>query len=234
MKKPPFRTLKLFLHRLAGTRVARLSGVRLMTDGRVPKSLATAIFKGTYELPERILVEQSVKPGDRVLEIGTGLGFVSILCARAAGEGNVLSYEANPKLEPIIRENHRLNGVEPNLRMRAVTRDGMPVEFHQNDNVVSSSLLERGLDDRKIRVEADSIDTAIADHAPSVIVMDIEGGEIDALSETALDGVRDLVIELHPHIVGDAATDDLLGRLADRGFALKAREHKNVLLSRGG
>lgn len=233
MKKPPFRTLRLMLHRLLGSKTAKLADVRLTTDtAQIPRSLATAIFKGTYELAERRLVTRALRPGDRVLEIGTGLGFVSLLCARIAGAQNVLSYEANPALEPIIRANHKLNDLAPALRMRAVTRNGAPVAFHQNANVVSSSLLERGLEATRIEVPSDAFDAALTEHRPDVIVMDIEGGELDVLSETALTGVRALVIELHPHIVGEEATNALLASLAERGFSETAREHKNVLLTR--
>ncbi len=235
MKKPPFRTLRLMAHRLLRSKTATLADVRLTTDtGLVPRSLATAIFKGTYELAERRLVTRALRPGDRVLEIGTGLGFVSLLCARIAGADNVLSYEANPALEPIIRANHALNNMTPTLRMKAVTRDGAPVTFHQNDNVVSSSILERGLEAKKIEVPSDAFDAALAEHRPDVIVMDIEGGEMDVLADTALNGVRALVIELHPHIVGEEATAALLSSLAERGFVQEAREHKNVLLTRAG
>ena len=89
----------------------------------------SALFKGTYEDNERRLVRGLLKPGDRVLEIGTGIGLVSLVCAKICGAGNVLSYEANPQLERIIRKNYELNGLTPNLRMRAVTTDGRSVSF---------------------------------------------------------------------------------------------------------
>ncbi|MDT8856003.1 FkbM family methyltransferase [Paracoccaceae bacterium Fryx2] len=234
MKKPPFRALTLLWHRLTGSKTVTLAGVRLHTDaGRVPRSLQSAIFKGRYELPERVLATRALRKGDRVLEIGTGLGFISLLCSRLAGPGQVVSYEANPALAPIIAANYALNGLDPRLVLKAVTTDGAPVTFFQNDNVVSSSLLDRDLGARRITVESDPINSVIDAHRPDVIVMDVEGAEIALLTEAHLAGVRAMVVEVHPHIVGQAAIDALLAHLAAQGFGVAQTLHKNVLLTPG-
>jgi FkbM family methyltransferase len=232
-EKSPFRSLRLAWHRLRGTRVASLSGIRLnVGPDAVPRAVSTAVFKGSYEAPERILVSAAVRHGDSVVEIGTGIGFISILCTMAAGAGRVYSYEANPALKPVIEANYALNRLAGHLTMKAVTRDGAPVEFFANDNIISSSTQDRGLQARRIRVDSEAIDDVLAQRRPAVVVMDIEGAEIDVLSETALDGVRDLVIELHPHIVGDQPTAALMDSLKARGFRLARQVHKNVHMTR--
>ena len=234
-RKPPFRTLRLVLNRIQNAQVARIGSVRLNTNpADIPRPLRTAIFKGLYELPERQLVEASVRPGDRVLEIGTGLGFISILCTQRAGEGLVLSYEANPALQPAIEGNYRLNGLTPNLKMRAVTVEGQPISFYQNANVISSSLLDRENDARKITVESDPINGVIAAHRPDVIVMDVEGAEVDLLAAADLTHVRALVVETHEHIVGADRTAAMIAALAAKGFAVRQTIHKNILLTRQG
>ena len=218
-EKSPFRSLRLAWHRLIGTRRHALAGVTLdLSPGLVPRSVATAVFKGSYEAPERVLVAAALRPGDAVVEIGTGIGFISILCARIAGEGRVHSYEANPALERVIRRNYVLNAVVPDLTMKAVTRDGAPVEFFASDNIISSSTQDRGLSATRMRVESEALDAVLGRHRPAVVVIDIEGAEIDVLSDSALGGVRDLVIELHPHITGEEATRRMLDGLRARGF----------------
>ncbi|MFN0113866.1 MAG: FkbM family methyltransferase [Paracoccaceae bacterium] len=231
--KSPFRSLRMLWHRLTGTRIAVLDGVRLhVGPGAVPRSVSTAIFKDMYEAPERMLVAEAVRPGDTVVEIGTGIGFISLLAARLAQPGRVHSYEANPALKPVIEANYALNGLTPDLTMKAVTGDGAPVEFFANDNIVSSSTQDRGLAARKIRVDSEALDAVLARTRPTVIVIDIEGAEIGVLAESPLAGVRELVIELHPHIVGDGPTASLLDSLAARGFRLVRRVHKNVRMTR--
>jgi FkbM family methyltransferase len=234
-RKPPFRTLRLVLNRILNTQVARIGTVRLNTNpADIPRPLRTAIFKGLYELPERQLVEASVRQGDRVLEIGTGLGFISILCTQRAGTGKVLSYEANPVLQSAIEANYRLNGLTPNLRMRAVTVEGQPISFFQNANVISSSLLDRENDAQKITVDSDPINQVIAAHRPDVIVMDVEGAETDLLTVADLTNVRAIVVETHEHIVGADKTAAMIEALSAKGFSMRQTIHKNLLLTRQG
>ena len=232
-EKSPFRSLRLAWHRLRGTRSATLAGVRLNVGaGAVPRSISTAIFKQSYEAPERILVADAVRRGDSVVEIGTGIGFISLLATRIAGPGRVHSYEANPALKRVIEANYALNGLTPDLTMQAVTKDGGSIEFHADDNIISSSLADRSLGARRIRVESEALDAVLARHRPDVIVMDVEGAETGILEGSPLAGVRDLVIELHPHVVGEEATRRMLDGLRARGFRLARTVHKNVHLTR--
>lgn len=231
--KSPLRTLRLFWHRLTGRKVTTLDGLRLICDtAKVHRAVATAIIKGSYEAPERVLVRAALRAGDKVVEVGTGVGVVSLLCNRLAGAGNVLSYEANTALEPVIRENFALNGLEPRLRLRAVTLDGAPITFYRNDNVVSSSIYDRGLKAQTITVESDPIDRVLADEGADVLVMDVEGAEIDLLGRTNLTGLREIIVELHPHIVGEAATEAMIAGICAQGFVDAGRIHKNIRLSR--
>lgn len=69
-----------------------------LTRSGMNEVVAMSFIRGTYELPEITAVEQLVRHGDRILEVGCGLGVVTALAARAAGTGRVLSYEANPAL----------------------------------------------------------------------------------------------------------------------------------------
>lgn len=234
-EKSPFRSLRLAWHRLSGSRTTRLDGLTLTCDpALVPRSVATAIVKGSYEAAERDLVRAALRPGDRVLEIGAGVGVVALTCAQAVGTENVLSYEANAALEPVIRENFRLNGRTPNLRMRAISSDGAPLRFFRNENIVSSSVHDRGLAAQEIVVPSDRIDDALTEHRATVLVMDIEGAENAILPAADLSGLREMIIELHPHIVGEEPTEMLIRSLKDRGFTETGRRHKNIRLTRKG
>ena len=231
--KPPFCNLRLLWHRMIGRKVTKLDGLRLVCDpALVRRSVSTAIIKGSYEAPERVLVRAALRPGDKVVEVGTGVGVVSLLCNHLAGAGNVTSFEANSALEPIIQKNFSLNGMTPRLRLRAVTVDGLPISFYQNENVVSSSIYDRGLEAEKTTVESDPIDQVLADERATVLVMDVEGAEIDLLRAADLSGLREIIVELHPHIVGEEATRAMIDDVCARGFVDAGRIRKNVRLSR--
>ncbi len=142
------------------------------------------------------------------------------------------SFEANAALEPVIRDNFALNGLEPRLRLRAVTVDGTPISFFRNENVVSSSIYDRGLAAQKVTVESEPIDRVLAEEQATVLVMDVEGAEIDLLDRADLSGLREIIVELHPHIVGDTATEAMIASICAQGFADTGRIHKNIRLSR--
>jgi FkbM family methyltransferase len=229
----PFRNLRLYWHRARDTQAVTLAGVTLRSGADQARAVRNGLFKRTYEAPEQHLLQRAVRPGDRVLEVGAGIGFIGLLSARLAGQaGRVVSYEANPRLKPVIEANYALNPLNPELRMRAITRDGAPVSFHVSDNVVSSSLYHRAETQSEVTVESDSLEAALADVAPDVLVMDVEGAEVDLLAEGDLAPVRCAVIELHPHIVGEARITALLESLEQRGLVVIARLEKNVLIER--
>ena len=225
------RNLKMHWRRLRNVKTLTVRGVKVSTaSGEIQKTVRSMLFKGTYEAHECDLVERGVHSGDRVLEIGTGIGLVSLVATRlCGGEGRVFSYEANPDLEPVIRENYRLNGWTPDLTMRAVTSDGRDLPFFRSSNVISSSVIDRNLAGDKIVVQSLAINDIIDEHLPSVVIMDVEGSEVDLLSTANLSRVRILIVEMHPHIVGKEKIKMLVGDIETRGFRLADICHKTCL-----
>lgn len=232
-QKSPFRGLKRLWHRSLGTKRMTQNGVMLSTDPAVvPKTVRYGIFAGVYEAAEAALVTACLKPGDRVLEIGAGTGFISLLATRTCGQGNVFSFEANPAMETVIRGNYALNPVTPELTMKAVTTDGQPITFHSADNLVSSSIFDRELEGKAVTVESIALNDLLNKLKPTVIVIDVEGAEIGLMATGNLDTVDRIIMELHPHIVGDEAVAEMLRGLELKGFAVTEQVDKNVLLTR--
>lgn len=229
----PFRNLRRAWHMALGTAHYSHFGVRLKTGpSDLPKSVRGHIFKGGYEDVEAELVNAIVRPGDIVLEVGTGIGFVSILCTKRAGQGQVTSYEANPALEQIIRDNYAENGMIPDLRMRAVTVDGNPIRFFADPGILSSSVVDRELESKEITVESHSMAFVMEESLPDVIVMDVEGAEVDLLPTADLSVVRAMIVEVHPHIVGPDRIAAMDAALAEKGFFPTETRHKTVLYQR--
>lgn len=227
------RNLKLHWRRLRDLKEIELHGVRVKCGkDDVPRSVRSALFKETYEAFECRMALSALRPGDRVLEIGCGIGLVSLLATRVVGEGNVLSCEANCSLEQLIISNYALNGWQPSLVMKPVTADGRDVVFHSNENLVTSSTFERNLPGVAERVESIAIGDVIASHRPNVIIMDVEGAEVELLQEADLKVVELIIVEVHPHIVGEDTIQKLFEVLQVRGFKINEQEHKTYVLSR--
>jgi FkbM family methyltransferase len=169
---------------------------------------------------ERALVRKIVKAGDRVLEGGGGLGTVTMNLAHIVGPGNLIVYEPSPLAADILEENLRRNGLSAELRRKGLSdRSGGETLVRTADIVGSSSVAE--VEGDTIDIATDSLSDVIEEFAPTVLVLDIEGKEIDALCSSPLDGVRTIIVEIHPRECGDAAYNRMYRHLFEAGFVLR-------------
>ncbi|MDG1532683.1 MAG: FkbM family methyltransferase [Paracoccaceae bacterium] len=230
----PFRNLRLYYHRFLKTKIRKLDGVRVATDNTIPNFVRSVIYKGTYEGAERELLKGVIRAGDTVLEVGAGIGFMGLMAARLAAPGRVVSFEANPNLKDVIEKNYSLNENQPELRMQAMTVDGASVTFNASPNLISSSLYSRDAKQVSVTVDSAAIEAVFSELQPDIMVMHVEGAEVDLLANGDLASARALLIELHPHIVGQGRISELLTSLEGRGFIQTAQLQNNVLLTRHG
>jgi hypothetical protein len=63
--------------------------------------------------------------------------------------------------------------------------------------------------------------------------MDVEGSETELLARADLSIVTSIIVEMHPHIVGQQEIDKLLAKLKTDGFVINDQRHKTFLLQRG-
>jgi rRNA pseudouridine-1189 N-methylase Emg1 (Nep1/Mra1 family) len=118
--------------------------------------------------------------------------------------------------------------------MGAVAASAGTVTFHQNDNLLSSSRIERKLAGKAISVEANSMSELLEAHDANIIIMDVEGSETELLASADLSKVASIIVEMHPHIVGEDEISKLVGKLKSEGFTVKDQRHKTYLLQRAG
>ncbi|MGB3146992.1 MAG: FkbM family methyltransferase [Paracoccaceae bacterium] len=187
---------------------------------------------GRYEVGEDQGLQEVLRPGDRVLELGAGLGLLSTVAARFDSIGSVTTVEANPELIPLIRETHRLNGVNTvDLRHGVVTADaGPPVPFYLRAHFWASSMSAKQGSSRKVvEVERVPIDQLIREVQPTVIVCDIEGGEVGLLDRADLGSVRAVVMEFHEKVYGAKPRQQITEMLAAAGLLLVPAARKSSI-----
>lgn len=202
----------------------------------IDKTILSLLVRDAYELPEIDGLRRTIRPGDRVLEVGAGLGIVTALAARAAGpSGRVLSFEANPELIPATRDFLALHGHETVELRHAVlvpqdTTDDS-CEFYVTDLFSSSSLLppKYNGDTGSITVPAERVADVFADFQPDILICDIEGGEAVLLPALPASSLRAVVVELHP----DVLSSDQIG-VIEEAMAAQNLVPQKVNLEGGG
>lgn len=115
--------------RLLHPKIIKNHGVKLYDGNHISKNIKNFIYTESYEGEEIKILSGMLKETDRVLEIGAGLGFLTIFCAKRIGSSNVIAYEANPKLIEIILQNFELNEVNPKIYNYIVGNNNSEVDF---------------------------------------------------------------------------------------------------------
>jgi len=208
-------------------------GLKIHLGDQARSSYARSIYRDTHEAEERAIVIRNLEPDDTVLECGAGMGVVTTLCCQQIGSDRVHAYEANAKLEPVLRQTFALNHVSPHLEMKMVSLDGGKQVFFAADRFVVSSRYDNSDQYAGERQKLDSvpIQKLIDDLQPSFLIMDIEGAEVDLAAEGLdLSPLQKLCIEMHPRIVGDEATTQLISNLIRQGFTLRLSECQDDVL----
>ena len=149
-----------------------------------------------------------VKKGDTVLELGAGLGFVGAAIAKNCKPKSVMSFEANPELIPHIENMYKINKIEKTIQVKnaALFSQSSPpktVDFFLGKSFLGSSLSPdiRGAV-KKVSIPTAEFSKVNKKLEANVLVLDIEGGELDFLDHADISGMRAIVIEFHPSIYG--------------------------------
>jgi FkbM family methyltransferase len=208
-------------HRL--WRELNFRGIRVPTRGfGITLPVWKRLFRGDYEKPEIDAVLALLRDGDRVMELGGGLGVVSGV-ALAGRKGIVLrTFDGNPAMIDRIRALHKLNNfrdcearheiVLPNPTQPVMT-------FHLHHSFAESSLAP-------LRDAAGAVDVPVVDFAdvveqfsPDMLICDIEGAEADLFSGIDLSTFRAVVIELHPSLIPAEAIARIFSTCIGAGLA---------------
>lgn len=165
-----------------------------------------------------------IREDDRVLEIGAGLGIVGAVIARNAKPEAVFSYEANPQLISMINALYELNGLTDKISVRnevLVSAQDRPdtVSFHIRKSYLGSSLLNpKERPSILVDVPTASFAAVSEKTRANVLVMDIEGGELELLRHADLSQFRAMVLEFHPEAYGVDGMRECKALVKDAGF----------------
>jgi len=209
--------------------IAKLGRHSIFVDeAKYGAKIVTALLHGKYEAEERQFAEKMVLPPDRVLEVGTAIGVVSMVAAERTSPGQVRSFDGNPYIIADAIRNfafNRMAGITATAGIlknrRHLKRSEKTVKFMVLRDFWASRL---GVPDSPagvvevIDVPVFCLEDEIAAHRANVLLIDIEGGEVDLLDGADLSPIRLIIMETHYWAAGHAPTDAMIRQLIRQGF----------------
>jgi FkbM family methyltransferase len=174
----------------------------------VTKKLHEALTFERYESSEAKAVKRHILPSDRMLDLGSGAGYLAALAAKVIGGEAVLGLEAGEAMAGVAQQNLDRNvGTGGKILWGAVVPDtfsGDSVTLNVGRAFWASSLADIDYlqDAKRIDVPAKRIGALVESHRPTVISMDVEGGELALFDSPLPDFVRLVILEIHPAIYG--------------------------------
>lgn len=212
-----------------------LSGVVIPDEPSViTPAIRDAMLAGRYEAREARRIADVVEPGDRVMEIGAGIGFVSTLLSRRPGVASVLAVEANPCLMTYMARLHRRNRVRNVRRLHAAlgdAPDAATATFYLRPDFRMGSMAP-GPNPYvgTAQVPTRDLTALLREAAISLIVCDVEGAETDLFRRADLAGVDRVLVETHDHLTGLAGVAALFASLSAQGFAYDPRHSEGPVV----
>jgi FkbM family methyltransferase len=218
------KPLKVFFRaKFAGSQSV-IHGVTLPLDRSIfTDPIIYSVVRGRYELSEAEAAKQLLRPDDRVLELGGGVGLISTIAAKLVPQGQVVTIEANPRLVSFIERVHGLNGVRAECinAIAAGGEGGGTAKFYlRKDFWVSSMSPEPADYVDAVDVNVIGISVLVKQHKPSVVIIDIEGGEMNLIDEDWTRGVRLVMMEVHPKQTGLEGVQKLVDFFTNCGFTV--------------
>ena len=80
------------------------------------------------------MLRQTLQPGDRYMELGAGIGLVTVCACRIVGSENVVAYEADPTLARVAKETASRNACSPSIFNAVLGETAGDTEFYVRED----------------------------------------------------------------------------------------------------
>ncbi len=190
-----------------------------MLNDRISDKLAT----GGYEAHEAHAARMRLRAGQRVLELGSGLGYIASVCSKITGPENVTTVEANPNMLPVIRGNLERNGFGAVTLLHGAV-GGMKngeeqVEFDNQKTFWAARLADVDTaPDAVVSVPYLGLGDLLKTCRPHVVIMDIEGAEQHLFDAPWPAYIRAVMMELHPGRYSDVVIKRIVDCMSVSGL----------------
>ena len=187
-----------------------------------------------YEPEEAAFLQQSLKPGMTMIDVGANVGFMALLAAKAVGpSGTVLAIEPDPGNGELLRANIERNGYRKvSIERCAVGSEPGTAQLFRSAWNMGNHRLNPGeagqaIAHESISVPVRTVDDLVSEHRLSrldVIKMDVEGyepGVLGGMLATLARFKPVILTEFWPYGMRDAGFDPeaFLDRCIRAGYA---------------
>lgn len=194
------------------------AGIKLSLRDASPRVRFSLMTK--YEMDDARLCQKYLNKEDRILELGSSIGFIALHCMKNIGIKDFAMVETNQALFPIMKENFELNEISMPcyLNIAAGHEDGT-ANFNISEDYYASSLTDINKIQNIITIKQQSIPSIISqlDFTPNTLIMDIEGAEVQIpIEHFCL--FEKIIIEFHGRFVGYEAIEKIISQLLSNGY----------------
>jgi FkbM family methyltransferase len=202
-----------------GEKWIKVKGIYLPLNTHLVFNTLRWIVNGKYEEGEIQLISEKLNKADKVLEIGTGLGFVSTFCANVVGSENVFTFEANPYNIEIASQVFEKNGVSPFVQNALLSDFEGEIDFPINKKSILASSLNK-TSDEFAKVNSLNLNELVKKISPNFLIMDIEGAEYEVFKIIQFQSIEKIQFELHPTILNETKVSEIFSILDKNHFIL--------------
>ena len=231
-----------------GPEIIEVSGVRIPLDASVmSQKIQLVLRSGRYDQDRARLVPLTLEDGERVLDVGAGMGFISAVAAQPGKAELVVAVEGDPGVIPLIETVHRLNRVSCVVRNAIVvahkTADTAPFYVHHDLWASSFMPLKPANTLKIVQVPVVTFGELIAQYSPTLLMLDFEvfrelvpsfeSPQTDVFGDIDFTAVRKVQLMFKTKVVGPVGMRRAFEVLTAQGFAYDpAFSSGNIVLMR--
>lgn len=203
-----------------------------VSHDQIPEPVKKQLISNNYEVPEINALKGTIFDGDRILELGTGIGVVSGIASKLRDNIVIESYEANPNLIEHIQTLHSINNIKNVQVHNAILTPNPAVEsqpFYLHRYFPEASIVKSEFTKGAVDVPVKDFNLVVSEFSPSVLVCDVEGAEAEIFTGANLSGLRAIILEIHPHLISREAVKQIYDSCTAAGL-YPVQEHSSALV----
>ena len=203
--------------------VAEYHGVKVPKAPHLGPVIVKNLETNRYERREVEASIAMITSDDVVIEMGAGV--VGAVIAKKCKPKKNIAFEANAGLNSHIRHLYQCNNLNAQVEVRNQIVLSQPDAPALQSFFVRGNYLGSGIEIVKGHKRAKEVNVPVIkwedvknEHAPTFLVIDIEGAELDFFRDADLSGIRGIVVELHRHIYHRPGMNEIRSHIKSAGF----------------